>query len=59
MTIRNLVIRNMPQRGIHAYYWMSRSLDDRIQRDCLQPIRASCFPPYSLIRNNYIHHNSL
>ena len=23
MTIRNLVIRNMPQRGIHAYYYMS------------------------------------
>jgi parallel beta-helix repeat protein len=23
VTIRNLVIRNMPQRGIHAYQWMS------------------------------------
>jgi hypothetical protein len=23
VTIRNLVIRNMPQRGIHAYYYMS------------------------------------
>ena len=23
VTIRNLVIRNMPQRGIHAYHWMS------------------------------------
>ena len=23
MTIRNLVIRNMPQSGIHTYYWMS------------------------------------
>ena len=23
VTIRNLVIRNMPQRGIHTYYWMS------------------------------------
>ena len=23
VTIRNLVIRNMPQRGIHAYYWMA------------------------------------
>ena len=23
VTIRNLVIRNMPQRGIHAFYWMS------------------------------------
>jgi parallel beta-helix repeat protein len=23
VTIRNLVIRNMPQQGIHAYYWMS------------------------------------
>ena len=23
MTIRNLVIRKMPQRAIHAFYWMS------------------------------------
>ena len=44
VTIRNLVIRNMPQWGIHGLHQLARSLDDRIQRDCLQqmgpPLRA-------------------
>ena len=58
VTIRNLVIRNMPQRGIHAVLLHVRSLDGRIQRDCLQQERGHRVPPYSLIRNNYIHHNT-
>ena len=56
VTIRNLVIRNMPQKGIHAFYWMSdywtiEYTEIAFNKDGLQ------FPNHSVIRNNYIHHN--
>ena len=56
VTIRNLVIRNMPQKGIHAFYWMSdywtiEYTEIAFNKNGLQ------FPNHSVIRNNYIHHN--
>ena len=57
MTIRNLVIRNMPQRGIHAFYWMSDHWTIEYNEIALTRIWASNFAPTSPIRNNYIHHN--
>jgi parallel beta-helix repeat protein len=57
VTIRNLVIRKMPQRGVHALYWMS----DRwtIEYNELTANQtALSVPNNSLIRNNYIHHNT-
>ena len=60
VTIRNLVIRNMPQRGIHAFYWTSR-IAGRSSTTRLPPTlnRASSSPNNSVIRNNYIHHNTV
>ena len=57
VTIRNLVIRNMPQRGIHAYYWMSDHWTIEYNEIASNRMSASHFAPDSLIRNNYIHHN--
>jgi len=57
VTIRNLVIRKMPQRGIHAFYWMS----DRwtIEYNELTANKTGLQTPNnSIIRNNYIHHNT-
>jgi parallel beta-helix repeat protein len=63
VTIRNLIIRNMPQRGIAAYYtsiyaslsdhWTVEYNEIAFNRDA-----GVHFVPYSVIRNNYIHHNS-
>jgi parallel beta-helix repeat protein len=56
VTIRNLVIRNMPQRGIHAFYWMSDHWT--IEHNEIASNKAGVVvPPHSSIRNNYIHHN--
>jgi len=55
--IRNLVIRNMPQRGIHAFHWAS----DRwtIEYNEITGNHTGvAVPNGSLIRQNYIHHNS-
>jgi parallel beta-helix repeat protein len=57
VTIRNLVIRNMPQRGIHAFHWMS----DRwtIEYNEVTNSNVGVAPPNSsIIRNNNIHHNT-
>ena len=58
MTIRNLVIRNMPQRGIHAYYWMSDHWTIEYNEIASNRMWAIVFAPDFLIRNNYIHHNT-
>jgi parallel beta-helix repeat protein len=57
VTIRNLVIRHMPQRAIHAFYWMS----DRwtIEYNELTANQTALqVPNNSIIRNNNIHHNT-
>ena len=56
VTIRNLVIRNMPQRGIHAFYWMSDHWTIE-NNEIASNMAGVVFPPHSTIRNNYIHHN--
>jgi parallel beta-helix repeat protein len=58
VTIRNLVIRNMPQRGIHAYHWMSDHWTIEYNEVASNRDVGVHFVPYSVIRNNYIHHNS-
>jgi parallel beta-helix repeat protein len=56
VTIRNLVIKNMPQQGIHAYYWMSDHWT--IEYNEIGPNKWGIeFAPNFTIRNNYIHHN--
>jgi parallel beta-helix repeat protein len=58
VTIRNLVIRNMPQRGIHAYYYMSDHWT--IEYNEIGPTANTgiIVPSASLISHNYIHDNS-
>ena len=56
VTIRNLVIRNMPQKGIHAF----RDSSDRwtIEYNEITSSQTGLtFPSHSFVRNNYIHHN--
>jgi parallel beta-helix repeat protein len=56
VTIRNLVIRNMPQKGIHAFYWMS----DRwtIEHNEITGAHTGINAPNnSVIRRNHIHRN--
>ena len=57
MTIRNLVIRNMPQKGIHAFYWMSPDCWTIEYNEIAFNHSGILFPNHSIIRNNYIHHN--
>jgi parallel beta-helix repeat protein len=57
VTIRNLVIRNMPQRGIHAYYWMSDRWTIEYNEITANQLGVAV-PNNSLIRNNNIHHNT-
>jgi parallel beta-helix repeat protein len=58
VTIRNLVIRNMPQRGIHAYYWMSDHWTVEYTEIAASGNVGLVIPTDSVIRNNYIHHNT-
>jgi parallel beta-helix repeat protein len=58
VTIRNLVIRNMPQRGIHAYYYMSNNWTVEYTEIASSKNVGIVFPGDSLLRNNYIHHNA-
>jgi parallel beta-helix repeat protein len=58
VTIRNLVIRNMPQRGIHAYYYMSNNWTVEYTEIVSSKNVGIVFPGDSLLRNNYIHHNA-
>ncbi len=56
VTIRNLVIRNMPQRAIHAF----RDHSERwtVEHNELASSRVGISAPNnSVVRNNYIHHN--
>jgi parallel beta-helix repeat protein len=57
VTIRNLVIRHMPQKGIHALHWAS----DRwtIENNELTATRTAISAPnQSVVRANNIHHNT-
>jgi parallel beta-helix repeat protein len=56
VTIRNLFIRNMPQSGIHTYYWMSDHWTIEYTEIAYAKIGLE-FSPNFTIRNNYIHHN--
>jgi parallel beta-helix repeat protein len=58
VTIRNLVIRNMPQRGIHAFYYMADHWTIEYNEIAASGNSGIVLPPSSLIRNNYIHHNN-
>jgi parallel beta-helix repeat protein len=57
VTIRNLVIRNMSQKGIHAFYWMADhwTIDSN---EIAANKMGILFPSHSMVRRNYIHHNS-
>ena len=57
VTIRNLVIRRMPQKGIHAYYWLSPDHWTIEFNEIAENKTGILFPDHSMIRNNYIHHN--
>src|SRR4029453_9404245 len=56
VTIRNLTIRKMPQRGVHAYpsgadRWIIE--DNEIAENVVGVV----VPNSSVVRNNSIHHN--
>ena len=57
VTIRNLVIRKMPQKGIHAYYWLTPDHWTIEYNEIAEAKTGILFPDHSMIRNNYIHHN--
>ena len=56
VTIRNLVIRHMPRKGIHALHWASDrwTIENNELTACRTGVAA---PNQSIVRNNYIHHN--
>jgi parallel beta-helix repeat protein len=58
VTIRNLVIRNMPQRGIHAFYQLSDHWTIEYNEIGPSGNVGIVFPGDSVIRNNSIHHNT-
>jgi parallel beta-helix repeat protein len=57
VTIRNLLIRKMPQRGIHAYYQFSDGWTVEYNEITATQIGVA-IPNNSIVRNNYIHHNT-
>jgi parallel beta-helix repeat protein len=57
VTIRNLVIRRMPQKGIHAFYWLTPDHWTVEYNEIAENKTGILFPDHSVIRNNYIHHN--
>jgi len=63
VTIRNLVIRNMPQRGIHAYpsaIFADPGAADRWtieHNEIAQNLVGVVVTNGSVVRNNFIHHN--
>ena len=57
VTIRNLVIRKMPQKGIHAFYWLTPDHWTIEYNEIAEAKTGILFPDHSMIRNNYIHHN--
>jgi parallel beta-helix repeat protein len=56
VTIRNLVIRNMSQTGIHAFYWMADQWTIESNEIAANKL-GILFPSNSMVRKNYIHHN--
>jgi parallel beta-helix repeat protein len=56
VTIRNFVIRNMPQKGIHAYYWMSDHWTIEYNEIAHNKWGVEFAPNFTLT-GNYIHHN--
>ena len=56
VTIRNLVIRKMPQKGIQAYPDLADGWTIEYNEIASNKL-GLVFPNYSVIRNNYIHHN--
>jgi len=58
VTVRNMVIRNMPQRGIHAYYYMSDHWTVEYNEIASSKNLGIVFPGDSIVRNNYIHDNT-
>jgi parallel beta-helix repeat protein len=58
VTIRNFLIRNMPQRGIHAFYYMSDHWTVEYNEIASSANTGIVVPSDSLIRNNNIHHNT-
>jgi parallel beta-helix repeat protein len=57
VTIRNLVIRRMPQKGIHAFYWLTPDHWTIEYNEIAENKTGILFPDHSMVRNNYIHHN--
>jgi len=57
VTIKNLVIQNMPWKGIHAYYWLTPDHWTIEYNEIAGNHVGIMFPDHSTIRNNYIHHN--
>ncbi len=56
VTIQNVVIRNMPQKGIHAFYQFA----DRWTIDHVEIYQAKdgvSLPNHSRLTNSFIHHN--
>jgi parallel beta-helix repeat protein len=56
VTIRNLVIRKMPQRGIQAFHWMSDHWTIEYNEIAFNKYGLEFAPDFT-IRHNYIHHN--
>jgi len=56
VTIRNLVIRHMPQHGIQAYYVMADHWTIEYNEIASNKVGLEFAPDFT-IRNNYIHHN--
>jgi parallel beta-helix repeat protein len=56
VTIRNLVIRKMPQKGIHAFYWMADHWTIESNEIAANKM-GIVFPNNSMVRRNFIHHN--
>ena len=56
VTIRNLVIRHMPQHGIQAYYVMADHWTIEYNEIASNKVGLEFAPDFT-VRNNYIHHN--
>jgi parallel beta-helix repeat protein len=56
VTIRNLVIRNMPQHGIQAFYVMADHWTIEYNEIASNKVGLEFAPDFT-VRNNYIHHN--
>ena len=57
VTIRNLVIRNMPAKGVHAT-WSSADRWTIEYNEVTNNTTGVAAPNRSMVRNNHIHHNT-